>query len=303
LGKAYSFPGLQKYLKVNYDPARDNQLLAEIVQSMRQHSQSSQQAEEPVIQELEIHSPLPSPLPVEDQPPREQKIQPVWSPQYGIPDIQDLIRAIPEHSKESLTGSAEREHRQLEHAQATYQQWALQAQKVYRVVEPQDIDQRIAFLMQKQQQSPKQITQVLAQSPAVQELLRRSPTYAQSYSEFCQSQALYNQAVWQAELDQYHRAVEIEHQQQEQRRIALELKQQQQRERQHNLKLLLQWQEAASALGRPVSYVERIKEVTASYQRGLPLSEKTIEARQKDLAEYQQQMQRQQQERGRGFSR
>jgi len=36
LGKV-SFPGLQKYLKVNYDPARDNQELAEIVQSTRQH--------------------------------------------------------------------------------------------------------------------------------------------------------------------------------------------------------------------------------------------------------------------------
>ena len=32
----------------------------------------------------------------------------------------------------------------------------------------------------------------------------------------------------------------------------------------------------------PASYIERILEVTASYQRGLPLSEKTIEARQQD---------------------
>ena len=45
LGKAYSFPGLQKYLKVNYDPARDNQKLAEIVQSTRQqHDDLPQQA-------------------------------------------------------------------------------------------------------------------------------------------------------------------------------------------------------------------------------------------------------------------
>ncbi len=157
--------------------------------------------------------------------------------------------------------------------------------------------------MQSQQQSPKQITQVLAQSPAVQELLRRSTSYAQSYSEFCQSYARANQATWQAELDQYHRAVEIERQRQEQQRIAKERQQQQQRERQHNLKLLGQWQEAALSLGRPADYVERIQEITASYQRGLPLSEKTIEARQKDLAAYQQQIQRHQQERGRGFSR
>lgn len=37
-----------------------------------------------------------------------------------------------------------------------------------------------------------------------------------------------------------------------------------------------------------------IQEVMASYQRSLPLSEKTIAARQKDLATYQIQMQRQQ---------
>ncbi len=304
LGKAYSFPGLQKYLQVNYDPARDNQKLAEIVQSTRQqHSQSPQQAGESARRDLELHSPRPSPEPVEDKPPRERKPQPVWSPQYGIPDISDLIRAIPEHSKESQTSSAERVHRQSEKAQATYQQWTKQAKAIYRVVEPKDVDQRIAFLMQSQQQTPKQITQVLAQSPAVQELLRRSTTYVQSYSEFCQSQADNNQATWQAELDQYRGAVEAERQRQEQRRIALERQQQQQRERQHNLKLLGQWQEAALSLGKPADYVERIQEVTADYQRGLPLSEKTIEARQKDLAAYQQKIQRQQQERGRGFSR
>ncbi len=51
------------------------------------------------------------------------------------------------------------------------------------------------------------------------------------------------------------------------------------------------------ALGRPVSYVERIREVTADYQRGLPLSEKTIAARQKDLTAYQQQQKAQRQQR------
>jgi hypothetical protein len=70
-------------------------------------------------------------------------------------------------------------------------------------------------------------------------------------------------------------------------------------------------------LGRPADYVERIREVTADYQRGLPLSEKTIEARHKDLAAYQlmqleqqelkptqdQERERKKQERGRGLSR
>jgi len=304
LGKAYSFPGLQKYLQVNYDPARDNQKLAEIVESTRQkHSQSPQQAGEFALQKLELHSPRPSLSPVEDQPPRQQKTQPVWSPQYGIPAIQDLIRAIPEHPFELQAETPALANRQLEQAQATYQQWVKQARAIYRVVEPKDVDQRIAFLMQSQQQTPGQITQVLAQSPAVQELLRRSTTYAQSYSEFCQSQARDNRATWQAELDQYRRAVEAERQRQEQQRITKERQQQQQRERQHNLKLLGQWQEAAISLGKPASYVERIQEIAASYQRGLPLSEKTIEARQKDLAAYQLKMQRQQQERGRGFSR
>jgi len=198
LGKAYSFPGLQKYLKVHYDPARDNQKPAEIVQSTRQqHSPSPQQAREPALQELELHSSEPLLSPVEDQPHREQKIQQVWEPQYGIPDISDLIRAIPEHPKEFQTESAERGHRQLEQAQATYQQWARHAQTIYQVVEPRDVDRRIAFLMQSEQQSSNQITQVLAQSPAVQELLKRSPTYVQSYSEFCQSQAGSNQVTWQ----------------------------------------------------------------------------------------------------------
>ncbi len=305
LGKAYSFPGLQKYLKVNYDPARDNQKLAEIVHHTRQHSQELQQAREPAIQELELQAPQPLLETVEDQPPREQKTQPVWSPQYGIPAIEDLIRAIPEHPFELQAETSDNANRQREQAQATYQQWAIQARTIYRVVEPQDVDQRIAFLMQSQQQSSKQITQVLAQSPTVQELFFRSTTYVQSYSEFCQSQASTNQATWQAELGQYLRAVEIERQQQEQQRIALELRQQQQRERQHNLKLLGQWQSAAISLGRAASYVERIREVTADYQRGLPLSDQTIEARQQDLAAYQLKLQAQleQQERGRGFSR
>lgn len=51
--------------------------------------------------------------------------------------------------------------------------------------------------------------------------------------------------------------------------------------------------------------MERIGEVTADYQRSLPLSEKIVEALQQDLAgkEQQIQAQRQQQERGQGFSR
>jgi hypothetical protein len=219
--------------------------------------------------------------------------------------VQDLIRAIPEHPKELLPESADNANRQLELASSAYQQWASLARAVYRVESPQDVDQRIAFLMQSRQQSPKQITQVLAQSPAVQELVKRNLDYAVSYSQFCQSYACDNQATWQASLDQYHAALEIERQRQEQQRIASERQQQQQLERQHNLKLLGQWQKAAIALGKPADYVSRIREVTADYQRGLPLSEKIVEARHTDLAAYQQQIQVQlrQQERGRGFSR
>lgn len=294
LGKAYSFPGLQKYLKVNYDPARDNQELAEIVQITRQQHQELQQAREATPQKLELHSPNPSLSQVSDQRVPEQKIQQVWEPQYGIPAIEDLIKAIPEHPKESQTESTDLANRQREKSQAVYQQWASLAKAIYQVEEPHDIDQRIAFLMLEQRQSLNQITQVLAQSPAVDELLKRDRTYIQSYSQFCQTQATANHTNWQAELVQYRSAVEIERQQQEQQRIAKERQQQQQRERQHNLKLLGQWQEAAIALGKPVSYVERIREVTVDYQRGLPLSEKTIEARQKDLAAYQQKMQLQQ---------
>ncbi len=288
LGKAYSFPGLQKYLQVNYDPARDNRELVEIVQSTRQqHHTSPQQAGEPAPQE---------------QPPSSRKTPQVWEPQYGIPPIQDLIRAIPEHPPSLQAEIPDNANRQREKAQATYQQWALLARAIYQVGEPQDIDQRISFLMQSRQQSPNQITQVLAQSPAVQELLRRDPSYVQSYSEFCQSQASDNQATWQQSLDQYLRAVEIERQRQEEQRIALELRQQQQQERQHNLKLLGQWQKAAISLGKPASYVERIQQVTADYQRGLPLSEKTIEARQQDLAAYQRQQQKPERNQDRGLS-
>lgn len=293
LGKAYSFPGLQKYLRVNYDPNRDNRALAEIVQNTQQH-QELQQERAPAREELELQTPY-SPLEaVEEQRVPEQKIQQIWSSQYGIPAIEDLIKAIPENLKEPQAETPARNRRQREKASSIYQQWDSLTRAIYRVEEPKDIDPRIAFLMQSEQQTPSQITQVLTQSPAVQELLKRDRSYAQSYSQFCQSQASDNQATWQPSLDQYLRAVELERQQQEKQRIAQERQQQQQQERQHNLKLLLQWQETAIALGRPASYVERIREVTADYQRGLPLSEKTIAARQQDLAGYQRQMQHQQ---------
>jgi vacuolar-type H+-ATPase subunit I/STV1 len=291
LGKAYSFPGLQKYLKVNYDSIRDNQQLAKIVQSTRQQLQELQQVREPGREELELQPPHSHLEAIEEQLLPEQKIQQVWEPQYGIPSISDLIKAIPENLKEPQAEPPDIAHRQREKAQAAYQRWAIQARAIYQVEEPQDVDQRIAFLMQEKQQSPNQITQVLAQSPAVDELLKRDHSYAQSYSQFCQSYASDNQATWQSELDQYRRTVEIERQQQEQQRIAKERQLIQQQERQHNLDLLAQWQKAAISLGKPVSYVERIREVTADYQRGLPLSEKAIEARQQDLAAYQQKMQ------------
>ncbi len=295
LGKSYSFPGLQKYLKVNYDPTRDNRELAELVQSTQEKHQELQQERAPAREELELQNPHSHLEDIEEPPLPEPKFQQIWSPQYGIPAIEDLIKAIPAHPKESLPESTERTNRQREKAQAAYQQWAILAKSIYRVEERQGVDQRVAFLMQSEQQTPSQITQVLAQSPAVQELFKRDFTYVQSYSQFCQTQASDNQATWQPELDQYRRAVELERQQQEERRIAQERQLIQQQERQHNLELLGQWQEAAIALGRPASYVEQIREVTADYQQGLPLSKKTIAARQQDLAakEQQQKMQRQ----------
>lgn len=296
LGKAYSFPGLQKYLKVNYDPNRDNRELAKIVQSTQEKHQELQQERAPAREELELPSPHSHLENIEEPPLPEPKIQQIWSPQYGIPAIEDLIKAIPEQLKESQSETPERERRQREKASSAYQQWASLTRAIYRVKEPKDIDPRIAFLMQSEQQTPSQITQVLAQSPAVQELLKRDFTYVQSYSQFCQTQASDNQAIWQPELNQYRRAVELERQQQEEQRIASARQQQQQQERQHNLKLLEQWQKTAIALGRPVSYVERIREVTADYQQGLPLSEKTIAARQQDLAAYQQHQKAQRQQ-------
>jgi hypothetical protein len=304
LGKAYSFPGLQKYLQVSYDPVRDNQKLIEFVQGARQQHQELQQARETPPQKQELQTP-PTVMETEsEQPQPEQKPQSVWLPQYGIPAVQDLIRAIPETNIEPIAEIPGMAHGQGELADAAYQQWALLAKAVYRVEELGDVDQRIAFLMQSQQQTPNEITFVLAQSPAVQELLKRDRSYVQSYSSYCQSIALTNQSTWRPDLEQYRKAMEIERQITEQQRIATERQQQQQQERQRNLKLLEQWQKAAIALGKPADYVSRIVEVTADYQRGLPLSKNIVEARQQDLATYQQllQAQQRQQSRGRGFS-
>ena len=302
LGKAYSFPGLQKYLKVNYDPARDNQLLTEIVQRARQHHQEElQQAEETISQNSELQTPQSQTEP--NQPLPEQKTQSVWSAQWGIPSVQDLVRAIPDNLTEPQAEILGLVDGQQEEAQADYQRWASLAKAVYRVESSQDIDQRIAFLMQSKQQSPYSITQVLAQSPVVQELGKRDHSYLQNYSQYCQSQVRENQATWGQALDQYRQAVERERQRQEQQRITQERQRKQQLERQVNLKRLEQWQSAATALGKSADYVERIREVTADYQRGIPLSEKTIAARQQDLADRERQSQRQQPERGRGFSR
>ena len=304
LGKAYSFPGLQKYLQVNYEGARDNQKLVEIVQGARQQHQELQQARERAREELELQTPQPPMETVSNQSLLERQTQSVWSSQYGIPAVQDLIKAIPEHPFELQAESPDVANRQLEKASSAYQQWADLARAVYRVEELQDVDQRIAFLMLEQRQTPNSITQVLAQSPAVQELLKRDLSYVQSYSEYCQSKALTNQSTWRPDLEQYRKAMEIERQILEQQRIATERQRLDLLERQHNLDLLGQWQTAAIALGQPADYVERIREVTADYQRGLPLSEKIVEARQEDLATYQQllQAQRRQQSRGRGFS-
>ncbi len=304
LGKAYSFPGLQKYLQVSYDPVRDNQKLVEIVQGAQQQHQELQQARETAPQKQELQTTQTVMETESKQPQPEQKPQSVWSPQYGIPAVTDLIRAIPENNEEPLAEITLLAHGQRELASAAYQQLASLASAIYRVEELGDVDQRIAFLMLEQRQTPNEITFVLSQSPAVQELLKRSRSYVQSYSKYCQSKALTNQSTWQPDLEQYRKAMEIERQRQEQQRIATERQRQDMLERQHNLKLLLQWQTAAIALDKPADYVSRIVEVTADYQRGLPLSENIVEARQEDLATYQQllQAQRRQQSRGRGFS-
>lgn len=305
LGKAYSFPGLQKYLKVSYDPVRDNQELVEIVRGARQQHQELQPVRETAPHFLELQSHQPQLSSESDQRVQDALAQSVWSPQYGIPAVQDLIKAIPENNEEPIAEIPKLADEQREKALAAYQQWASEARAIYRVEELGDVDGRIAFLMQQQRQTPNSITQVLSQSPAVQELLKRDLTYVQSYSEYCQSQANANQATWRPDLDQYRAALEIERQIQQQQRIAKERQRQEQLERQHNLDLLKQWHSAAISLGKPADYVERIGEVTANYQRGLLLSEQIVAARQKDLATYQQQRgaQRHQQERGRGFSR
>ena len=302
LGKAYSFPGLQKYLKVNYDPARDNQLLTEIVQSARQQHQELRQARERTSKNQELLIPQ-SKENVSAQPLPKQEKQSVWSSQYGIPAIQDLIRAIPENREEPQVEISGLANKQREEALAAYQQWASLARAVYQVEEPPEIDQRIAFLMQSKQQFPDSITQVLARSPVVQKLDKRDRVYVQNYSQYCQSQAKANQAVWLPALDQYRKEVERERQRQEQQRLATERQRKQQLERPYNLKLLEQWHSAATVLGKPTGYVKRIQEITADYQRGLPLSENIVAARKQDLADYQQQMQQQQPKRGRGFSR
>jgi hypothetical protein len=281
LGKAYSFPGLQKYLKVSYDPTRDNRELTRIVQSQR-HQQELEPAETTATLQAD------TPQPTLKQPPTDlSKIEQLWSPQYGIPDLQDLIQAIPESPTPNLA------NQNSEQAQSTYQQWTLLAGEIYRVKEPKDIDPRIAFLMHLQEQSPKQITQVLSRSPAVQELVKRDLSYAESYSQYCQKQSSNNQSNWQVELDNYLRTLQTERQNAERQRLAQERQQQEEIKRERELKLLEQWQQAAISIGRPASYIQRIREVAADCQRGQLLSDKAMAAREKDLRDYQHSMQRQ----------
>lgn len=284
LGKAYSFPGLQKYLKVNYDPARDNRELTQIVQSSQRELQPT-----PAPSQVESNASQPAPKRSLQE---KSKIQQLWSPSYGVPALPDLIQAIP------ASPTANSASQNSEKPQSTYQQWALLAEEIYRVKEPKDIDPRIALLMHLQQQSPKQITQVLSQSPAVQELVKRDSSYAESYSQYCQEQSSNDRSNWQAELDNYLRAVERERQIAEQKRIAQERQQREEIKRQRELKLLEQWQEAARSLGKTASYIQRIRELTTDYRGGQPLSDKAMAVREKDLRDYQNLMQYQ--ERGLG---
>jgi hypothetical protein len=279
LGKAYSFPGLQKYLKVDYNPARDNRELTQIVQSQQRELQPT-----PAPSQVESNAPQPA---LKRSPGDMSKIQQLWSPSYGIPALPELIQAIPE------SPTANSASQNSEKPQSTYQQWALLAGEIYRVKEPKDIDPRIALLMHLQQQSPKQITQVLSQSPAVQELVKRDSSYAESYSQYCQEQSSNNQSNWQVELDNYLCTRQTERQIAERKRISQERQQREEMKRERELKLLEQWQGAAISLGKPESYIQRIREMVTDYEGGKPLSEKVMAAREKDLRDYQHSMQRQ----------
>jgi hypothetical protein len=294
LGKAYSFCGLQKYLKVNYDPAKDYLKLVEVIQNAQQPVSRSPDVG-PIKQDWESHSSQPLIEQVENLPPIQQKMPHVWEPQYGIPNIEKLIEAIP-------TKNTHNSDDQFEQAKASYQDWAKQAQAIYQITQPRDIDQRIAFLMQQQQQQLNQITLVLAHSPAMQELRKRDHTYVQNYSQFCQSTAREHHDTWQLQLEEYLKAVEIERQQKEQQRIAAERERLQQQQRQRYLKLLAHWEQIAIALGRSADYVEKIQQITDSYERGLPLSKKAIEACVQDTEDYHRQIQAQTQRRSRGLS-
>jgi len=84
------------------------------------------------------------------------------------------------------------------------------------------------------EQSPNQITQILAQSPAV-DVTKRDRSYSVIYSKFCQTQASANQPTWQTELVQYRssdRAPAAGAAHSQERQLI------QQQERQHNLALL-----------------------------------------------------------------
>ena len=90
-------------------------------------------------------------------------------------------------------------------------------------------------------------------------------------------------------------------QQKEQQRIAAERERLQQQQRQCYLELLAHWEQIAIVLGRPGDYIEQIRDKTASYERGLRLSKKAIEACVQDTEDDHRQIQAQTQRRSRGL--
>ena len=82
----------------------------------------------------------------------------------------------------------------------------------------------------------------------------------------------------------------------------IELEQEKERNKQHDLRLLREWYSVAENLGRPQEYLKRIREVATDYKRGVPLSDKAAAARERDLADFQENQKRQsKRSRGRGL--
>ncbi len=90
-----------------------------------------------------------------------------------------------------------------------------------------------------------------------------------------------------------------------QERLAQVQQEQARRQRQQQgLEVLQAWQEMAMELNKPAAYLQRIQEITVSYQGGEPLSERAKQALQQDITAYlelQERQRQRQQEKEQGF--